>query len=133
MNDVGFTIVNYDLIGNSILVRPYSTSFKNPASTYPIYNISISNLDASMPIEPQIASYMISITRNIVSTESDDYKTISDFLFDNVNSTYSLPLSSLIPREQVAPAGSTLTFKVTSLDNSAFQSTLSTLNINFIK
>jgi len=66
---IGFKIENYSIENDSITVRPYSLLFKNPIDTYPIYNVTISNLDTSKNILVQIGSIMQPIVESILANE----------------------------------------------------------------
>jgi hypothetical protein len=66
----GFTIISQNSTDNTLQIRPYSPLFKYPQDTYPVYNLSVNNLDGSADINTQIAAYCEPIIRNILATES---------------------------------------------------------------
>ena len=79
-DNIGFIVVKHDIDNNSILVRPYSLSFKNPINTYDCYNIAINNLDSTLTI--LIVTHRISTLENcnrIVELENGCVKNISLF------------------------------------------------------
>ena len=95
MNDVNFTIVDYSIEGNSILVRPYSPDFKNPPETYSVGNINITNLNDNEDILIQIAKYMRPVVQSILNSETDITTVVPLVTSLELNKTYNIPLSVL--------------------------------------
>jgi hypothetical protein len=80
LEETGFIVQSYDLENNIITVTPYVTSFKNPVSSYPSYNVTISNLDMSLDINSQIAVLVSSIVKSTLAAESNSFSNITSSL-----------------------------------------------------
>jgi hypothetical protein len=95
ITETGFIVQEYDLANDTITVTPYITSFKNPISSYPSYNISISNLDMSIDINSQIALMVGSIIKSTLTSESNTFSNITSALDSIVNIPVSMTYATL--------------------------------------
>ena len=95
--DILFDIVSTDLVNDSIVVRPYSTKYINPLSSYPTYNIGISLLDPSKDLNIQIAQLCTSIVSTTLLKESPDFNIITSYLNTNANTTIFVSSSAIYP------------------------------------
>jgi len=95
--DIKFQIINNDPETDSLVVRPWSTRFANPLSSYPTFNINISNLNSSKDIDTQIAQICSGYVKMVIFKESEDYKPVTDFINNAQDSIFSVPFSAVEP------------------------------------
>ena len=89
--NVGFKIEGVDPSNNSMIVRPCSTNFKNSPESYPLYNISISNLDPNKNIPEQIIEMLSPTVKSIVASENEEtVSSILEFAEANQNKVISV-------------------------------------------
>jgi hypothetical protein len=94
--DITFQIISTDIDNDSIIVRPWSSQYKNALSSYPTYNINISNLSTAEDINTQIARVCSSVVRSTLIKESTAFNAIIDYLNVNINTVYSVPVSATL-------------------------------------
>ena len=92
---IEYTIVSHNEENNSLLVRPYSPLFKNEPDTYPVYNITISNLNQENDIKNEIGKIMIPIIDHIIESEKDLSLELKNQLKSLVNQKINLSKEKL--------------------------------------
>lgn len=94
MSDIiNYTILGSNLDANSIVVRPYSSDFKNPPEYYQPVNINFTSLDPNYDAYAQIAAIVQPIIESIIYQEAD--KTDYSPLFAQVSSASPLQMLSV--------------------------------------
>lgn len=92
--DVNIQIVSTDAHGDSIIVRPWSSHYMNEISSYPTYNINISNLDPTSDVNTQLARICTPIVRSTLVKESSAYNTLIDYINASQNKTITVSSSA---------------------------------------
>ena len=92
---IEYTIVLHNEENNSLLVRPYSPLFKNEPDAYPVYNITISNLNQKNDIKDEIGKIMIPIIDHIIESEKDLSLELKNQLKSLVNQKINLSKEKL--------------------------------------
>ena len=91
----GFVIEHIAPRSDSLLVRPYSTLFKNPLSTYQAFNINLSNLRSGFDLTEQIIGYILPYIQQIINQEYSDVSTVVSILTSFDSNTITQDFSSL--------------------------------------
>jgi hypothetical protein len=96
MENISFEILDYSLEGNGIVVRPFSTEFKNPSASYSPMNINFTNLNPDLDLNLQIASIVQPVIQSIINYESDtsQFQPLVSSL--SVNTIQSVPISDIV-------------------------------------
>lgn len=105
--DISFEIISTDVENDSILVRPWSSLYKNSPQDYPLYNIAISNLSTDKDINNQIARICIPIVRSTLLKESSAFDVLVGYLNENTNVIHTIASVSDL-NETVVPPLTTL-------------------------
>jgi hypothetical protein len=127
MNEVNFSILETSIVGNGILVRPYSTEFKRPSAEYSPVNINISNLNPDKDILIQIAEYMKPIVSAILNFESDVTHFTPLISGLPIDSVQTVPVSSLYNQPPQLFPSSDLQDIVTNVTVFELQNTLNNM------
>jgi hypothetical protein len=85
MPDIKFTFIEVIEDQGTVIVRPYSSKFKNPPETYPEYNISIASLDPNKDLNLQIGNLLEPTINNIINQEKNNFSTMIKNIKDNIN------------------------------------------------
>jgi len=100
--DIKFQIISNNPETDSLIVRPWSTRFANPISSYPTFNINISNLNSSEDIDIQIARFCSGYVKMTIFKESEDYKPVTDFINNAQDHTFFVPSSAFEDNAKVS-------------------------------
>ncbi len=102
-HDISFEIISTDIETDSVLVRPWSSLYKNPPSEYPIYNIAISNLVSEQDINTQIARVCLPIVKSTLLRESSAFDALVGYITENTNVVHTLSSVSDIDGSVTVP------------------------------
>lgn len=91
---IGFKIEEINTEQNYVAVRLSSPNFKNPPETYPVCNISLTNL-GSDNITTQILNYVKPLVVGILRQESGETETVAQNIANLVGQTISESLSTI--------------------------------------
>jgi hypothetical protein len=91
---IDFTVISYNLEGNSIIVKPNSPNFKNDPNTYPVFNLQISTLDQNQDLLTQIAHRVSPIIDSILLNEADT-SSYAPLISSLSSTSYSIPVSTV--------------------------------------
>jgi len=92
--NVSFTITSVNKETNQIIVRPYSTSFKNAPETYPTYCYDLSDFDPAQDLNTQIAKFITPIVQQTIQTESTDCSSLLDIANKMLNTPVTVTVST---------------------------------------
>jgi hypothetical protein len=134
---IDFTIISYNLEGNSIVVRPHSPDFKNDPNSYPAFNLQITTLNENQDILAQIANRIRPAIQSILLSEADT-SSYSQIVSSLSAGKYSVPIVSVNDLNnftiQVSAIQNEVNVTIGELNNT-FNNMLSTQlfeNINFL-
>jgi hypothetical protein len=95
-DNISFLIKGIDAENNSLLVVPYSTSFKNSIEHYPLMNISLTSLTLSGDLMVQIANMCKPSIDTIILKESTKHiNTIVSMLSSDIDTLNTTPVSAV--------------------------------------
>lgn len=125
---VGFTILNVSVDGNSILIRPFSDKFKNPPETYPVFNITITNLDQNFDPVTQLAKIAEPIVNGILENETVELSSYTPYLSTLQSTTYNIPISSFSEASYITGTYIALSAIQNTIDSSVNRALQATMN-----
>jgi hypothetical protein len=119
--DVSFVVTSVNKETNQIIVRPYSTLYKNAPESYPTYWYDLSIFDPSQDLNMQIAKLITPIVQQTVQRESTNCSSLLDSASELLNTTITVTVSTDTP---VPP-------QILKVDNTPADMVLNQ-NINFV-